>query len=820
MAGSGSCGQSNSKTGFLTKYTNDGLGRLLTVTQNAQPGALGGTQTRAYAYDGLGRLTSETNPETNNVATTYTYDTDSTCGTSNGDLVKRVDAVGNVTCYAYDAFHRVTAITYPSGTYASSTPTRCYVYDAATVNSVVMTNAKGRLAEAYTGTGTSCPIASKLTDLGLGYSARGEITDVYESTPHSSGYYHTSASYWPHGLINQLSSNLSGLPTILYGGSGGASGLDGEGRILQVTASSGQSPVTGVTYTNSGTTEPIGSLTAVTLGSVDSDSFQYDVNTGRPTQFKFNVGTSQSLTGNLGWNSNGTLATLNITDQLYSSNTQSCSYSYDDLNRIASANCGSSIWSQTFSYDSFGNIAKSVPSGSTGITFQALYNNSTNRLSSISTYIPTYDNNGNLTYDTNHNFTWDAEGNMLNVDSTAVQLTYDAFDRSVEQNRGGTYTQIVYAPSGGKLALINGATLIRALVPLPGGPTAVYATGTTGPLFYRHADWLGSSRLASTQSRTKYFDVSYAPFGENYNPSGTTDYNFTGQNQDTETGYYDFLFREYSPVQGRWLSPDPAGMATADPTIPQSWNRYAYALNNPLIFIDPLGLFCVWDDGSYDSPVDGETGTASGCGAAGGTWYEGSPSDYGLTADWSDQANADLAAQIAEMLNGDPNMTFYAQGSAPFLSADFTTGDNSGIGWTWNFTKSFFTFAGGPGNVPTCAGQALQHIGETLNPFTPSPSTVAEVAAPVAQAVAINQGIAQTQAGIDAYVAARGLTVPLRSSIVRGMAAEGAESAVAAGARANLAVQTLAVDYAAINSTITTAGEARSGQCAAAFPLF
>lgn len=151
---------------------------------------------------------------------------------------------------------------------------------------------------------------------------------------------------------------------------------------------------------------------------------------------------------------------------------------------------------------------------------------------------------------------------------------------------------------------------------------------------------------------------------------------------------------------------------------------------------------------------------------------------------------------------------------------DSATPANNGFTWAWNFTKSFFTFAGGPGNVPTCAGQALRHIGNTLNPFTPGVSTATEAAAPVAQAVAINQGIAQTQAGIDAYVATKGLTVPLRSSIVRAMAAEGAEGAVAAGARANLAVQTLAVDYAAINSTITTAGEARNGQCAAALPIF
>ena len=70
------------------------------------------------------------------------------------------------------------------------------------------------------------------------------------------------------------------------------------------------------------------------------------------------------------------------------------------------------------------------------------------------------------------------------------------------------------------------------------------------------------------------------------------------------------------------------------------------------------------------------------------------------------------------------------------------------------------------------------------------------------------------------YVAARGLTTPLRSGVVRAMAAQGAENAVAAGVRANLAVQTLAVDAAAVHSTYTTSIEARAGQCVAAFPVF
>ncbi len=64
---------------------------------------------------------------------------------------------------------------------------------------------------------------------------------------------------------------------------------------------------------------------------------------------------------------------------------------------------------------------------------------------------------------------------------------------------------------------------------------------------------------------------------------------------------YDFTFREHSPSQGRWLSPDPAGMAAVDPTNPQTWNRFAYVLNNPLSLIDPLGTDCGDPEASGDT---------------------------------------------------------------------------------------------------------------------------------------------------------------------------------------------------------------------------
>ncbi len=153
--------------------------------------------------------------------------------------------------------------------------------------------------------------------------------------------------------------------------------------------------------------------------------------------------------------------------------------------------------------------------------------------------------------------------------------------------------QILYIASGSKLALMNGQSVLKAFVPLPADATAVYVGSTLS--YFRHPDLLGSSRFASTPGRTMSYSGAYAPFGEAYAEAGTADRSFTGQNQDTiqgsTTGLYDFLFREYAQY-GRWVSPDPAGMAAVNPANPQSWNRYAYVLNNPTGLVDPLGLLC------------------------------------------------------------------------------------------------------------------------------------------------------------------------------------------------------------------------------------
>jgi RHS repeat-associated protein len=62
----------------------------------------------------------------------------------------------------------------------------------------------------------------------------------------------------------------------------------------------------------------------------------------------------------------------------------------------------------------------------------------------------------------------------------------------------------------------------------------------------------------------------------------------TGKERDSETGLDYFEARYYASNMGRFMSVDP-NMESVHRSNPQTWNRYAYVLNNPLSNIDPTG---------------------------------------------------------------------------------------------------------------------------------------------------------------------------------------------------------------------------------------
>jgi hypothetical protein len=55
-------------------------------------------------------------------------------------------------------------------------------------------------------------------------------------------------------------------------------------------------------------------------------------------------------------------------------------------------------------------------------------------------------------------------------------------------------------------------------------------------------------------------------------------------------------------------------------TNPQTWNRYAYVLNNPLSYKDPTGLWCVWEDGTHDDDPSNGGASSGDCADQGGHW--------------------------------------------------------------------------------------------------------------------------------------------------------------------------------------------------------
>jgi RHS repeat-associated protein len=90
------------------------------------------------------------------------------------------------------------------------------------------------------------------------------------------------------------------------------------------------------------------------------------------------------------------------------------------------------------------------------------------------------------------------------------------------------------------------------------------------------------------------------PFGDsvpNENPSGLGAFEFPlrfpGQYEDQETGLAYNMMRDYYPTIGRYVQSDPIGLRGGV-------NTYSYALQNPVQYIDVLGLdvnFCYYPDG-------------------------------------------------------------------------------------------------------------------------------------------------------------------------------------------------------------------------------
>jgi RHS repeat-associated protein len=106
----------------------------------------------------------------------------------------------------------------------------------------------------------------------------------------------------------------------------------------------------------------------------------------------------------------------------------------------------------------------------------------------------------------------------------------------------------------------------------------------------------------------------------------------SGKERDAETGLDFFQARYMSSAQGRFTSPDPLGAAAGKEGDPQSWNLYAYARNNPLLYVDPDGLkyrICDTSGNCYDDYSDADFDKNLGGTAKKGVLYDKDGSKIG-----------------------------------------------------------------------------------------------------------------------------------------------------------------------------------------------
>jgi RHS repeat-associated protein len=101
-------------------------------------------------------------------------------------------------------------------------------------------------------------------------------------------------------------------------------------------------------------------------------------------------------------------------------------------------------------------------------------------------------------------------------------------------------------------------------------------------------DHLGSASVTLNSSGAIIGQARYMPYGETRWATGliTTSRRYADQIQDANLGMYVMGAREYDPLIGRWLSAD---TLVPQPGNPQSFNRYAYVLGNPIRNSDPTG---------------------------------------------------------------------------------------------------------------------------------------------------------------------------------------------------------------------------------------
>lgn len=516
-------------------YTLNGAGNPTSISA---PASSGSGITTTIGYDTYGRRTSIADPSGG--TTTYSYHT------TEGYMQSETNAKNQTTSYVCDIHGRTTQKSSPE---LSTT----YTYDNNLNKMTAETSSNGTSTTySYDALGRLSSTRENAVDskwLQKDYTYSGGRVSAIKYTSQN-GVLTTENHYYTNGHLTSVK-------------------LNGTTSIFSITSENNQGRVaymgTGGISRNYGyTVSGYPTSRAVTAFGPTKQSIQYSFN---------------EQTGNL---ESRSYPLVNMTE----------TFSYDNLNRLTS------FGSHGVTYDNNGNIISKGDVGSfnyntSGKPYAVSDVTLTNSISVGTQNVSYYSfDRPNEISDNGYTATFTYNGNY---DRVKMQMLHNSSASLTRYYLGGCYELDVKPSSTTERLYLNGGYY--------DAPTVLIKQGNTSSVYQILRDHLGSITHVLNSSGTVVQELSYDAWGRLRNPSTFALYTptnepepylgrgYCGHEHLTGLGLINMNARLYDPLLGRFLSPDPYVQA---PEHSQSFNRYSYCMNNPLVYKDEDGEFFLW----------------------------------------------------------------------------------------------------------------------------------------------------------------------------------------------------------------------------------
>lgn len=574
-------------TPLITRYTYDALDNLTCVEQQGKVTGTGCSapessdasspwRVRRFTYNSLGQLLSAKNPESGLITFAYDDDGNLKAKTSPDSNELAPSTATQTISYCYDLLHRMAKKFFIANPVCSNTAPVTYFYDQTSHNGLsTITNGIGRRTGMSDQSGAT---AWSYDPMGRPLTERRTIGTVTKETNYTYNFDGSLKSVSSPGVPAQVV-NYS------YNAAGRATGAV-EGSISYVSAvkytpagapcslTNDASIVS--TFTFNSRLQPL-RMQATTSGAPPTPCGTIS-NTGTILDFEYNFNAGTANNGNV----------IGITNNRNTARSQS--FTYDELNRLKTAQTTSNLWGNSYVYDAWANLLQKA--SITGKLESELLQVTVNGKNQMET-----------------SYCYDIAGNLVKqavcpVNPLAIDYTYDE-ENQLETAGGVTYT---YDGDGKRVKKSNGTLywygtggqILKETDPAGNNPKDyIFFNGkriarrdSATVIHYYFSDHLGSSNVVINKTGTTIEEESdFYPFGGERivtNTLADQNYKFTGKERDSETNLDYFGARYYAYNYGRFTSPD---LPLFDQFViePQSWNLYTYGRNNPLNGTDPTG---------------------------------------------------------------------------------------------------------------------------------------------------------------------------------------------------------------------------------------